>query len=274
MKTSQASSATKKDPLPAIVDYNERLQALGIKLYFMPIPSKAAVYPDKLPGKIDWDPKSKIRLDTVHEEFYRKLEKEGVSVIDIMPLLLEARLKQDAQVFCRRDSHYSGEACELISAHLAKVFKGMPWLSAATPVKFKAVRKAVKIKGDLAQMADVKSSQALETLRLRVITGTGLKNPNSPLLLFGDSHNLVFDSGGEMHATSAGLASQLAFDLGIGIDVVGVFGSGATPSRINIMRRASRDATFLKEKKVFVWCLSAREFTEGSGWSAKIPVKR
>jgi len=185
---------------PAIVDYNKRLLALGIKLYFMPIPPKAAVYPDKLPGNIDWDPESSVRLDTVHEEFYQKLVKEGVNVIDIMPLLLEARLKQDAQLFCRRDSHYSGEACEVIAAHLATLFKDEPWLTAATPVEFKAVRREVIIKGDLAQIADVESIQAPETVRLRVITGAGLKDTKSPILLFGDSHNLVFDSGGEMHA--------------------------------------------------------------------------
>ncbi len=274
LAVSQASSATMKDPLPAIVDYNKRLQALGITLYFMPIPPKAAVYPDKLPGSIDWNPESSARLDTVHKEFYQQLEKEGVNVIDIMPLLLEARQKQNAQVFCRRDSHYSGEACERIAAHLAKRFKGMPWLSAATPVEFKAVNKEVSIQGDMTQLSDAKSIQAPETVMLRVITGAGLKDANSPILLFGDSHNLVFDSGGEMHATSAGLASQLAFELGIGVDVMGVFGSGATPSRINIMRRASREADFLKAKKVFIWCISAREFTEGSGWSAKVPVKR
>jgi alginate O-acetyltransferase complex protein AlgJ len=113
-----------------------------------------------------------------------------------------------------------------------------------------------------------------ESLKLRVITSEGIKDENSPLLLFGDSHNLVFDIGGEMHASSAGLASQLAFELKTGVDVMGVFGSGATPSRVNIMRRAKMDENFLKQKKVFIWCLSAREFTEGSGWSSKVPLKR
>jgi hypothetical protein len=167
-----------------------------------------------------------------------------------MPLLLEVRAKQDTQVYCRRDGHYSGEACELIASHLANLFKDASWLSSATPVEFKAVSKALSIKGDLAQLAEVKSIQAPETVKLRVISGAGLKDENSPVLLFGDSHNLVFDTGGEMHASSAGLPSQLAFELGIGMDVMGVFGSGATSSRMNIMRRASREPDFLK-KKVF-----------------------
>jgi hypothetical protein len=271
---SKASTASKKDPLPAIVDYHKRLQALGIELYFMPIPAKAAVYPDKLPGELDWSPTSKTRLDTVHQEFYQELEKQGVKVIDLMPLLLEARSKADAQLYCRRDSHYSAEACELIAQHLAKRFKDAPWLADATAVEFKAARKELSINGDLGQISEEESIRAPETIALRVITGAELKDPNSPLLLFGDSHNLVFDIGGEMHATGAGLPSQLAYELGIGVDVMGIFGSGATSSRVNIFRRASREADFLKQKKIFIWCLSAREFSEGRGWSAKVPVAR
>jgi hypothetical protein len=273
-KVSKASKASKKDPLPAIIDYNNRLKARGIKLYFMPIPAKAAVYPDKLPGNIDWKPNSKKRLDHVHEAFYSKLRKQGVEVIDIMPLFLEARAKGDTQLYCRRDSHFSAEACKLIAKHLRTTFTTQPWLAQAKTSPFESVNKELTINGDMGQLSPVKAMKIPESLKLRVITSKGIKDENSPLLLFGDSHNLIFDIGGEMHASSAGLASQLAFELKIGVDVMGVFGSGATPSRVNIMRRAKRDGHFLKQKKVFIWCLSAREFTEGSGWSSKVPLKR
>jgi len=57
--------------------------------------------------------------------------------------------------------------------------------------------------------------------------------------------------------------------LGFPTDVVGVRGSGATPSRLALFRR--RDS--LKGKRVVVWCLSVREFTEGQGWR-EVPVIR
>ncbi len=44
---------------------------------------------------------------------------------------------------------------------------------------------------------------------------------NSPVILLGDSHNLVFQAGGDMHATGAGLADQLAYELGFAVDLVG-----------------------------------------------------
>lgn len=46
-------------------------------------------------------------------------------------------------------------------------------------------------------------------------------------------------------------------------------GSGATPSRLNLYRRRDN----MKGKRVVVWCLSVREFTEGQGWR-KVPVIR
>ena len=105
---------------------------------------------------------------------------------------------------------------------------------------------------------------------MRVVTGadgTALVDKNSPVILLGDSHTLVFHSGEELHGTGAGLAEQLAAELGIAVDVIGVRGSGATPARVNLLRRAKAEPAYLAGKKVVIWCFAAREFTESTGWS-------
>ena len=84
----------------------------------------------------------------------------------------------------------------------------------------------------------------------------------------GDSHCLVFHAGGDLHGTGAGLADQLAAELGRAVDVIGVRGSGATPARVNLLRRAKADPSYLANKKWIIWCFAAREFTESAGWSA------
>ncbi len=91
------------------------------------------------------------------------------------------------------------------------------------------------------------------------------------MVLLGDSHNLVFHSGGDMHAKGAGLADQLASLWGLPVDLVAVRGSGATPARINLLRQARANPKYLGEKKIVVWCFAAREFTESQGWQ-KVPV--
>src|SRR5947209_3142669 len=47
-KVSRAKKREAADPIPAIVDFDRQLKARGIKLYVVPIPAKAAIYPDKI----------------------------------------------------------------------------------------------------------------------------------------------------------------------------------------------------------------------------------
>jgi hypothetical protein len=76
-----------------------------------------------------------------------------------------------------------------------------------------------------------------------------------------------------MYARGAGLPDQLAMELGIPVDLVAVRGSGATPSRINLFRRWQANSDYYAGKKLVIWCLSAREFTESTGWR-KVPIRR
>ena len=91
-------------------------------------------------------------------------------------------------------------------------------------------------------------------------------DPTSPVVLLGDSHTLVFHSGGDMHAEGAGLADQLALVLGFPVDLVGVRGSGATAARINLLRRGQQTPDYWANKRLVIWCFSSREFTESDGW--------
>jgi alginate O-acetyltransferase complex protein AlgJ len=76
-----------------------------------------------------------------------------------------------------------------------------------------------------------------------------------------------------MHATGAGFFEQLSYELGQLVDLIAVRGSGATPARINLMRRVQNDPNYLKQKKIIIWCFTSREFTESDGWR-NVPVTR
>ena len=94
-------------------------------------------------------------------------------------------------------------------------------------------------------------------------------DPNSPLLIIGDSHTLVFH---DFLAEKSGLVDQLAYEVGFGPDFIGTRGSGSTSVRISLDRRARKEPDYLAKKKVIVWCFAAREFTESDkGWD-KVPV--
>ncbi len=259
------------DPLPAIIDFNNQLKKRDIQLLFVPIPPKALIYPDKLPGS--FDPGISLKLDLPYKEFYARLSEQGVHVLDLIPIFRAAR--NDKQLYCKTDTHFSGVGLGLVAEKLSEILKMNDWYPGLEKKKYNEQVKEVTIYGDLAGM---QKTETKEELVLQFVTdamnGRAISpDKSSPVLLLGDSHALVFSVGGDLHTSGAGLFDQLSRDLGFAIDRIGVRGSGATPSRIKLYQRSRRDNSFLEKKKAVIWCLSAREFTGSGGWR-KIPVAK
>jgi hypothetical protein len=283
-KASRAATPENRDPLRAIADYAGRLKEQGIRLIFMPVPPKAFVYPEMLMDGVPQDPQTglPVRLDTAHQKFYALLREQGVEVIDLLPFLLKLRRPGADQVYCRQDTHYSAQTCVEIARMLAEQIKKEPWYKDVPRLAPAAEAGDIQVRGDLARDLEQLgvTPPPLEKLRMRSVgkkTGAGLTpledDRRSPVLLFGDSHVLVFHIGEDLLARGAGLADQLACELGFAVDLVGSRGSGTTTPRADIYRRGKADTGYLKTKKVFIWCLAARYLTESTdGWSAKIPV--
>lgn len=253
------------DPLPAILDFKAQLDSAGISLIFVPIPAKATIYPEMISeyGTIT------ARTDEYHLKFYNILREHGVNVLDLTPLFRQNRFTDAGPVYCKQDTHWSGQGCVLAAEAIAKAIGTPSWVADIPKRPIETETRTLEITGDLwAEFRDGKLQK--EHLRLTYIkNGVGASWRASPVVLLGDSHNLVFHAGGDMHAQGAGLPDQLAYQFGFPVDVVAVRGSGATPSRLNLFRRRDN----LKGKRVVIWCLSVREFTEGQGWR-KVPVVR
>lgn len=259
------------DPLPAIVDFNSQLKEHGIELIFVPIPPKALIYQDKLLGEVAV--KQAAELDQPYKDLYVKLLEQGVQVLDLIPIFRAAREKE--QLYCKTDTHYSGSGLGLVADELKRIIEKGDWYAGVTKKVYKKEQRDIAIHGDLSVM---QKTDTQENISLLFVTdaATGkveVADPASPVLLLGDSHTLVFSVGGDLHTTGAGLFDQLNAGLGFPVDLLGVRGSGATPSRIKLYQRSRKDALLLEKKKVVVWCLSARELTGSGGWR-KIPVAK
>ena len=278
-KVGQAVDPKFADPLPAILDFQAQLDKVGIKLLLVPVPPKSLIYADKISGKIASPAEGGVlpRVDSAHQEFYKLLRDNGVNVLDLTDDFLKDRY---STMYCMQDTHWSGRGCTLAAQRIARSM--YPRTPTRIAKKYRKQEKVVTIKGDLwdSLPTEVKRPKQ-ESLLLRFI---GTPNPNkgstlipvptsqsSPVLLLGDSHTLVFHEGGDMHTKGAGLVDQLAYEFGFPIDLIGVRGSGATPARTSLLRRARANPNYLKGKKWVVWCFSAREWTESAGWQ-KVPV--
>jgi alginate O-acetyltransferase complex protein AlgJ len=266
---SMATSPTKADPLPAILDFKEQLKKAGIDLLIVPVPAKAAIYSEMIvPGSTNSESK---RLDASDAEFIGVLKQKGVNVLDLAPAFIQYRKDHpDQPLYSKEDTHWSGYGIALASDLVAEQVKNEPWYASVAQTKFSSQTAPAKVTGDLVQyMSGAKPGpEDVVLTSVKDAKGGPVSFPRqSPLVLLGDSHNLVYSIGGEMLATSSGFPENLAAKVGFAPDVVGVMGSGATSSRINLARRQDNMAG----KKMVVWCFTVREFTEGTGWS-KVPV--
>ena len=274
-KVSRAMKPDQADPLPAIADFHDQLTAMGIELLVVPVPPKAVIYPDGLPDKVPCAPTDcSSRLDTTLQAFYGQLRNKGIHVLDLTSVFMKNRSNPEGALFCRQDSHWSGNGCTLAATEIGMEI--LATLNDYPKQAFTGKWDTVEISGDLWQaLGDPKPPR--EQLRIRRVSRAGQRGPvepssKSPVILLGDSHGLVFHGGDDMLAKGSGLPDQLALKLGFPVDLVAVRGSGATPSRINLLRRAQKDPDYWVGKKWVVWCFSAREFTESDGWR-KVPIK-
>jgi hypothetical protein len=241
-----------KEPLEAIVDLNEQLKRLGIRLVVVPVPAKATIHPEFLDTRLKGQGTS-----APEGAFYESLRAKGVEVVDLMQEFANA--KAQGPLYCARDTHWNGRAITLAAQKLAGTLKGIVPKNLAMDTK----EEPVEIQGDL---GGEKEKITLRFVHPQGQAGRVEPDRASPILVLGDSHVLVFHDGGDMHALGAGLPDQLAFELGAPVDVLAVRGSGATPARVSLARRARANPSYLSGKKVIVWCFGARELTQADAW--------
>ena len=271
-KVSRARKSDVADPIWAIVDFRQQLKQRGIDLVLLPVPSKVAIYPEKLLPDVDLRGQSPAPFLA---RFYEELRAAGVDVLDLTPLMIANKNDSRYPVFCKTDSHWSGTGCKLAARAVGEKVRAK--FTAQPRKNYVAEWKEIAIKGDLVDLLGPKEKKAeAEKISVQAVTeketGAAVNpDPNSPLLIMGDSHTLVFH---DFHAEKAGLVDQLAQELGFAPDLIGTRGSGATAVRISLYRRSLKDPGYLSKKKVIVWCFAAREFTESDqGWE-KVPVAK
>ena len=265
-EAARGSSRSKPaDPLPAILDFHRQLKERGIELVLVPVPPKAAIYPEKFSAAAGVT----IAAAPYLRAFYDQLRAGGVDVLDLTPVFIANREHERGDVFCETDSHWSGVGTVLAAQAIAERVKAK--LPVVPPRReYTSEWKESAISGDLAALLGPNVAKpSAETIALRLIgeKGSGIAvkpDPNSPVLVMGDSHTLVFS---EFLAQRAGLIDQLAAELGFAPDLIGTRGSGATAVRVSLFRKVRSEAGYLAKKKVVVWCFAAREFTESDqGW--------
>lgn len=218
------------DPVAAIAKYNEELKALGVDLLVVPVPPKAAIYPEKLSAGVD------AATVPPMTPFLDKLASQGVAVLDLDAAFRKAKTEApDKQLYCATDSHWSPHGAALAAQIVADRYKDRKDL-----IEFQLrdlidlPEQTLEFHGDLLTDAEKASmpKEKLPMARAGMANNTGTditpveSDPQAPVLVIGDSHCQIFRKGGNMLATGGGFIDHLIVDLSVPVEEVSTQASG------------------------------------------------
>ena len=256
------------DPRPAIFEFAEMLAARGIKLFLFPMPDKTMLQPMQLHGRSHGAEPTPVAKNPGLDPLVAEARVRGVEVFDPSPKEL---LPGHKPLFLAQDTHYTPEWMEEIAARLATAVKhAVPLAKLAEPPALRAVPDRAERVGDLVDMLKLPDEQAwflpesVSIHRIETAAGEAWEpDPSSDVLLLGDSFTNVFSMDGMGWGEAAGLAPQLSFALGRGVDVIAQNDSGAFATRQALARALAGGEDRLKGKRVVIWEFASRELSVG-----------
>jgi alginate O-acetyltransferase complex protein AlgJ len=250
----------KKNPVPVIKQWKQFLADRGVDFLFVPVPTKAEIFPDKL------DRTGAALKGQVVNPWARKLlldlSRAGVEVVDLWTPFLAERQKGDAPepLFQHQDTHWTARGIQLAASVIAERIARYPWSKELAAGKQKLDLRPAPMSrhGDLVSRlrdADRKGLKPESLIGQQVLAPGGKlyeDDPDSPVVVLGDSFTGVYQLTDCEHA---GLSAHLARALGRPVDLVMSYGGGPNV-RHKLMRRGAGE---VGNKRLVVWVMTARD---------------
>ena len=259
------SDAAAPDPRPALRDFNEALARRGITLVLLPTPVKPSIHPEQLGVRTTLTPVRNVSFS----QFAEEMRAAGVLLYDPAPLLADLGAVGEA-AYLARDTHWRPDAVVAVAEELARFLEREIPLPAREPVLFDPRQARVSNRGDIVDLLDLgagRSPYPPETVEVRQILtpdgGPWRPDPTADVLLLGDSFGNIFSLEAMGWGTAAGLAEQLSFALGRGVDRLVQNDNGAFATREALAREVARGNDRLAGKQVVVYQFATRELTQG-----------
>lgn len=264
------------DPRTVILNFRAQLRERGIELMLMPIPDKAAIYPDKLLPNYDLTlgpPKN-----ASFEAFKADMKAKGIPLYDPTDLLWETRQKTAEPLYLATDTHWTPKGIEVCSKGLAKrlreIYQGLPPIPAPG---YRTSESQIDAPGDLVRLMGLPDDQKiyqLGKLPVRVVHkpqgGLYLPDINSDVLLLGDSYAGSYEPGG------GGLAAELTYELQHPVDSVTKSNGGSWGARFLLKdkmlgAKGQKKADHLRGKKLLIWEFASRDLSSGDWIPSELP---
>lgn len=243
-----------------VLAFARALKERGVPLLLIPIPMKAALYPEML-TRASPDDSGAPLYHPAQQALYEQLAKEGIDVQDITGALMQLK-QRHKDVFFKQDSHWTPEAVQEIARAVAEhVRKKFPGVVPGSPLISDARAPDGAGFGDLAERLYLLPEFVVEKESKVLVSFPDLANdPKSPITLLGDDFVSLFNDPrfGYVDADQgrAGFAQHLALYLGTPVDAI--ISPPADPMA-SAKAFASRFDDVVRSKKLVIWLVPARD---------------
>ncbi len=252
-----------KNPMPAILAFQQHLARHGVDFLLVPVPTKAEVFPDKLRH-------SRVRADQLEpinpygRKFLLELARGGVEAVDLLPTYLAARAKrgpEDELLYQPQDTHWTDRGLRIAARTIAERIKRYPWYPALARRAVKYGTRAVSFQrlGDLHSRLAPPEQPRFKPAQLvghQVLSPDGKPYEDqlgSPIVIIGDSFTGVFQ---RTYCKHAGVSAHVAREIGYPVDLEMSWGGGPSVRQ----RLLERGVDALKKVRLVIWLFASRDF--------------
>lgn len=252
-------------PIHGIVDLQRQLEAKGVDLLLVPIPTRLQLEPElfETPERVAAGlPAPLARGPSL---LWLELIDRGVEVLDPLPTLLRrqrglgGRDRNATQRF--DDPHWSPLGCRLTAELLADRLRSYPWYEAGEVFEgthFTRGEVSFEYQPHRALVGRMPAPRTwrFEAIRPRDIDRDRPRSKSSPVLLLSDSQSTVYEERGADFVRHLWASAQLP------IDAISIVDGAPRMSRQAWFRRPAP----LSGKRLVVWMFSTREFVREARW--------
>lgn len=254
------------DPRKAIIQFKNQLAERNIKLIIVPTTIKPMIYPDKFSSM--FNNFSAYLQNPSFIKFKQEMEQAGIMVFDPTPVLADARQKGN-DVFLKSDTHWTPYGMEQVAKGLKNFIDSRIKLPAKIKSNYSISRHEVAGIGDIALMLKLRNpethfaKQKVEIKEVFQAKNIFHYNPDSEILLLGDSFTNIFSLKIMGWGESAGFAEHIALQLKRSIDIIVRNDAGAYATREILDNELKKGQNRLAGKKLVIWQFAIRELLDG-----------
>jgi|GEM_PF-577551 len=259
------------DPEKAILDFKRQLDARGIKLVVVPMPTKPMIEPEMLVGP---SAAGASLQNPSYGKFVSDMTAQGVTIYDPTKLLLDRKAARGKHQYLETDTHWTPEAMEAVASDLAR---SLPLRSPLAPA-YKGTTVQINGMGDIAEMLKlpenqkIYGTQSVETHRvLTMDANLWTSRRDADVALLGDSFSNIFSLKGMGWGEASGFAEQLSAALNRPVMKIAINAGGSFASRKELARQM-RSTDVLAGKKVVIYEFSMRDLAQGDWKMITLPT--